>query len=116
MAIAGERRQARHQLEVAPQRAARLPEIERDRAEHAAVGRADRRRPAGAQTRGERGLAQVLPERVARDLGDDDLALQEDRGGAGTVARADLDLGDRVEELGGRRMPATCCSTLASAS
>ena len=66
---------------------------------------ADGRRPAGAETRGERGLAQILPERVARDLRDHHLPLQEDRGRAGSVARGDPDLADRLEELA--RQPLT---------
>ncbi len=86
-----ERRQAAHQFEVAAERAARLLEIQRDRAEHVAVRCPHRRGPAGAQSGFDGRRAQVLPERVASDLGDDHLAVQEDRGGARAVARADLD-------------------------
>ena len=53
------------------------------------------------------GCAQVLPQRVARDLGDDDLALQVDRRGAGAVARPDFELGaSRERSSAGRRGPA----------
>jgi hypothetical protein len=99
----GERGQPAHQLEVAPQRAARLAEVQCDGAEHAAVGSAHRRRPAGAQAGFHGRRPQVLPQRVAGDLGHDDLTVQEDRGGARTVARADRDaaLGSQVA----RRQP-----------
>jgi hypothetical protein len=68
-------------------------------ANHPPVGHADGRRPAGPETRGERGLAQVLPERVARDFRNHHLPLQVDRGTAGSVAGGDRDLGDCVQEL-----------------
>ncbi len=87
----GERCQPSHQFEVPAEGAARLPEIQRHRAEHATVRSADRRRPAGPQPGFDGGRAQVLPERVTRDFRDDDLAVQEDRGGARAVARADLE-------------------------
>ncbi len=77
----GQRREARHQFEIALERASRLAEVERDRADHPAIGHADRGRPAGPQARGEGGFPQVLPERIARDLGDHHLSLQEDRRG-----------------------------------
>ena len=102
---AREGRETRHQLEVALQGASRLAEVERHGADHPPVGDADGRRPARAETRGERGLAQILPECVSRDLRDHHLPLQEDRGRAGSVARGDPDLADRLEELA--RQPLT---------
>ncbi len=96
---AGQCGEPRHQLEVALQRAARLAEMQRDRAEHATVGGTYRRGPARADAGGERWCAQVFPQRVARDLRDDDLSLQEDRRGTGAVARSDFHLLDGLPEV-----------------
>ena len=50
----------------------------------------------------------MFPQRVTRDLCDDDLALQEDSRGTGTIARPDLDpverLDERVRQAPARRM------------
>ena len=97
MAIAASAASRAHQFEVPAEGAARLPEIQRDRAEHAAIRCTDRRRPASPQPGFDRRRAQVLPERVARDFRDDYLAVQEDRGGARTVARTDLEAPLRVQ-------------------
>ena len=73
-----------------------LAVVERERAEHRAVGREDRRRPAGLQARFERELAEVAPERIGRDVGDAHALAAEGGRAARSDARADRRPVDRL--------------------
>ena len=77
------------EVPVARLRGAGFAVVHRERAEAAAVavgvGREDRKRPACTERVGEGHVAEGVPERVARDVGDDDRAARE----RGRPARAD---------------------------
>ena len=93
---AGQVRRQLDEVAVALRALAGLAVVERERAEQHAVGREERRRPAGAQLRLLGQLAEVLPERVGRDVRDADPLAEVGGGAARSDLRADRDAVHRL--------------------
>src|SRR5437763_148634 len=88
---AGEMRGALDELEIVAVRRPWLAIVHRERTEAGTIVAEDRRRPAGPQTVTHRDLAEVSPQRILRDVGDDDALAPKRRGAARADGRADHD-------------------------
>ena len=92
------------EIRVAVGALAGLAVVQRERAEQGAVRREERRRPARAQRRTRRHLADALPQRVRRDVRDEDALAPEGGAAARSCRRADHDAVDAlVPEVGQAR-------------
>ena len=92
----GQMRRELDEVHVACPALARLAVVEGERAEQPAARRDDGRRPARAETRVERKLAVVAPERVGRDVRDVDALAQVRSRPAGSDPGADRKPVDRL--------------------
>ena len=98
----GDVRRELDQLDVVGAAVARVAVVEGERAEQRAVGREDRRRPAGCEPRLERNGAVIGPERIVRDVRDAHALAAVGGGAARPDARADRDAVHRLA-VGGRQ-------------
>ncbi len=85
-----------HQTMMEIVRQAAFAEIEAERADHPAVARLDRRRPAGLVFLGQRQMAVIVPQRVRGDVRHDDRPAQKRRRAAGAHLRTDRHAFQRV--------------------